>query len=512
MPVEGKEAGFPSQFGRYTLVQRLATGGMAEVFKAKILSTHGFEKLLVIKRILPNLAADKTFVSMFIDEAKLTAQLIHPKIVQVTDFGEENGQYFIALEFVDGFDGLALLRSAAQKHVRLPIPICMFVASEVLDALDYAHNAKDGDGKPMHLVHRDISPSNVFIARRGDVKLGDFGIAHAQERESKTQAGTLKGKYGYMSPEQVTGGDLDGRSDIFAVGIVLAEMLMGKRLFSAPNDLDVLLMVRDGRLERWDKHSKDIPPRLDTIVRKALAKNLDERFQSAADFRNALEDLQFKFGMRVGPADVGLLASDLFDTSPDAVERLKEHGKKWEIRPEAPAPGGGRATASAQTPADAGRRARSASAQPGWDRRSREHGGGRRARRRSWPARCRWWASTSMSPRRPSPTRAGRAGLARYQVGPSRAPLMGLGRLFADQRRKPADRVLSPRMAANRHQDWPTSTRRRMRSRRPARPRTNRSGRFRRRCRARSRTTAASFPSSRPCAPSPTWPSQPIRG
>ena len=251
MPDEGKGAAvFPSRFGRYTLIERLATGGMAEVFKAKIVSAHGFEKLLVIKRILPNLAADKTFVSMFIDEAKLTAQLIHPKIVQVTDFGEENGQYYIALEFVDGFDGLALLRLSAQKHARLPIPICMFVASEVLDALDYAHNAVDVDGKPMHLVHRDISPSNVFIARRGDVKLGDFGIAHAQERESKTQAGTLKGKYGYMSPEQVTGGDLDGRSDLFSVGIVLAEMLMGKRLFSAPNDLDVLLMVRDGRLER----------------------------------------------------------------------------------------------------------------------------------------------------------------------------------------------------------------------------------------------------------------------
>jgi serine/threonine protein kinase len=332
MPVEGLETAFPSPFGRYTLVQRLATGGMAEVFKAKILSTHGFEKLLVIKRILPNLAADKTFVSMFIDEAKLTAQLIHPKIVQVTDFGEENGQYFIALEFVDGFDGLALLRSAAQKHVHLPVPICMFIASEVLDALDYAHNAKDGEGKPMHLVHRDISPSNVFIARRGDVKLGDFGIAHAQERESKTQAGTLKGKYGYMSPEQVTGGDLDGRSDIFAVGIVLAEMLMGKRLFTAPNDLDVLLMVRDGRLERWDKYGKDIPAPLDAIVRQALAKNLADRFQSAADFRNALEDLQFKFGMRVGPADVGVLAADLFDSSPEGLARLKEHARKWEVQ------------------------------------------------------------------------------------------------------------------------------------------------------------------------------------
>jgi serine/threonine protein kinase len=338
MPVEGREAVFPSQFGRYTLVERLATGGMAEVFKAKILSTHGFEKLLVIKRILPNLAADKTFVSMFIDEAKLTAQLIHPKIVQVTDFGEENGQYFIALEFVDGFDGLGLLRSAAQKHVRLPIPICMWVASEVLDALDYAHNAKDAEGKPMHLVHRDISPSNVFIARRGDVKLGDFGIAHAQERESKTQAGTLKGKYGYMSPEQVTGGDLDGRSDIFAVGIVLAEMLMGKRLFTAPNDLDVLLMVRDGRLERWDKYCKDVPARLDAIVRKSLAKDLGERYQSAAEFRNALEDLQFQFGMRVGPSDLGALVADLFDTRPEALERLKERSRKWEIKESSPPP------------------------------------------------------------------------------------------------------------------------------------------------------------------------------
>ena len=201
MPAAGKE-GFPTPFGRYMLTERLATGGMAEVFKAKISSAHGFEKQLVIKRILPNLAADKNFVSMFIDEAKLTAQLIHPKIVQVIDFGEVNGQYFIALEFIDGFDALALLRAAAVKHLRLPMPIAMFVAMEVLDALDFAHNALDEEGRPMRLVHRDISPSNVFISRRGDVKLGDFGIAHAQKRESKTQAGTLKGKYGYMSPEQ----------------------------------------------------------------------------------------------------------------------------------------------------------------------------------------------------------------------------------------------------------------------------------------------------------------------
>jgi serine/threonine protein kinase len=340
MRVEGKDE-LPSQFGRYTLVERLATGGMAEVFKAKISSAHGFEKLLVIKRILPNLAADRTFVSMFIDEAKLTAQLVHPKIVQVIDFGEVNGRLFIALEFVDGFDALALLRAAAQRQIRLPVPICMFVTMELLDALDYAHNAKDAEGKPMQLVHRDISPSNVFIARRGDVKLGDFGIAHAQERESKTQAGTLKGKYGYMSPEQVLGAPLDGRSDVFAVGVVLAEMLMSKRLFSAPNDLDVLLMVRDGRLDRWDKSSGDVPPALDEIVRKALARGISDRYQSAAEFRDALGDLLFQYGLRIGPSDLGRVAADYFDGSPAATARLKEQVDKWHVRTSTAAAGSG---------------------------------------------------------------------------------------------------------------------------------------------------------------------------
>src|ERR1700704_4077812 len=150
----------PSQFGRYTLIERLAVGGMAEVFRAKIVSSHGFEKVLVIKRILPHLAADKTFVSMFIDEAKLTAQLTHPKIVQILDFGDVAGQYFIALEFVDGFDALGLLRR--QKGVALPQHIAVFIAMEVLDALDYAHHARDMEGRAMQIVHRDISPSNIF--------------------------------------------------------------------------------------------------------------------------------------------------------------------------------------------------------------------------------------------------------------------------------------------------------------------------------------------------------------
>ena len=317
---------------------------MAEVFKAKIMATHGFEKQLVIKRILPQLAADKNFVAMFIDEAKLTAQLTHPKIVQITDFGEVGGQYFIALEFIDGFDVLALLRAAATKQIRIPIPIAMFITMELLDALDYAHNATDVEGKPMHLVHRDISPSNVFIARRGDVKLADFGIAHAQERESKTQAGTLKGKYGYMSPEQVVGGKLDARSDIFAVGIFLAELLMGRRLFTAPNDLDVLLMVRDGRLGRLDKYANDLPPELDAIVRKALAKRASDRYQSAAEFREALADLLFAYGLRVTASDLGRISADYLDKSPESRARLVEQCKRWDVHARAQQLAGGLGT------------------------------------------------------------------------------------------------------------------------------------------------------------------------
>ncbi|HET6148750.1 MAG TPA: protein kinase [Polyangia bacterium] len=338
MSTEGPSP-LPSQFGRYTLLERLAVGGMAEVFRAKIVSSHGFEKVIVIKRILPNLAADKTFVSMFIDEAKLTAQLTHPKIVQILDFGDVSGNYFIALEFIDGFDGLGLLRTCAQKHVRLPLHIAVFIIMEVLEALDYAHNARDMGGRPMQIVHRDISPSNVFLSRRGDVKLGDFGIAHAQERESKTQAGTLKGKYGYMSPEQVTGGGLDGRSDLFAVGIVLAEMLMGRRLYTAAADLDVLLMVRDARTERFDKYSGDLPPKLDRIVRRALKKDPAERHQSASQFRETLADYLFESGRRVSSADLRSFLNELFEAAPASAASAAGSGRvPRAAKPTPPAP------------------------------------------------------------------------------------------------------------------------------------------------------------------------------
>ena len=307
---------FPQPFGRYQLIERMAVGGMAEIFRARVVGAHGFQKTVVIKRILPHLASDPSFVGMFIDEAKLTARLEHPKIIQVIDFGEVDGQLFIAMEMVDGLDALGVLRSCTHKKIRLPFALSVHIVHEVLDALDYAHKAMDDDGVPLGIVHRDISPSNVLIARRGDVKLGDFGIARAAERQGKTKAGTLKGKYGYMSPEQVVGGELDGRSDLFSAGIVLAEMLMGRRLFTAPNELDVLLMVRDVKLDRLAKFGADIPGDLRLILAKAFERDRDQRYASAAAMRDDLAEWLFSNRQRVTAADLSSFIAQVADDLP----------------------------------------------------------------------------------------------------------------------------------------------------------------------------------------------------
>ncbi len=280
----------PKSIGRYTIVDRLAVGGMAELFKATLTAEHGFEKLVAIKKILPHLATDKSFVEMFIDEARITAQLDHRNIVQVFELGTDADTPYIAMQYVDGLDVLALLRECARVQIRLPPEIAAVIARDVCDALDYAHNAIDKAGKPLGIVHRDISPGNVLLSWRGDVKLTDFGIARAAERRHKTEAGTLKGKYGYMSPEQVSGGEIDPRSDIFSVGILLAEMVMARRLFTSTNDLDILLMVRDARLDRLVKYASEFPVELRVLTTKALQRRPEDRWQSAAEFRDALDE------------------------------------------------------------------------------------------------------------------------------------------------------------------------------------------------------------------------------
>jgi len=299
------------RFGRYELVERIAIGGMAELYRARLGGAHDFEKPVVIKKILPHLSADPNFVSMFIDEAKITAKLQHPKIVQVFELGTTGGELFIAMEYVEGIDLLKLLRFHARRGRPVAEHIAAHIAHELLDALDHAHSAEDEDGVPMSVVHRDVSPGNVLISKRGAVKLTDFGIARAAARNQKTEAGTLKGKYGYMSPEQVVNAQIDGRSDLFAVGVVLAEMLMGKRLFSAPSDLDVLLMVRDVNLERLVRFGANIDRDLLGLVRTALTSDPEKRTQTAAEFRDQLADWLFDRRHRVAPKHIAHLVAEV---------------------------------------------------------------------------------------------------------------------------------------------------------------------------------------------------------
>jgi eukaryotic-like serine/threonine-protein kinase len=263
---------------------------MAELFKAQLQGQLGFEKLVAIKKILPHLAGDRSFVEMFIDEARITAQLDHKHIVSVFELGTDADTPYIAMQYVDGLDVLGLLRECARAQIRLPPDLAALIARDVLDALDYAHNAVDVHGKRLEIVHRDISPGNVLLSWRGDVKLTDFGIARAAERRHKTEAGTLKGKYGYMSPEQVSGGEVDPRSDIFSVGILLAEMVMARRLFTSTNDLDILLLVRDARLDRLTKYASEFPLDLRVLTVKALQRRPEDRWQTAAHFRDALDE------------------------------------------------------------------------------------------------------------------------------------------------------------------------------------------------------------------------------
>ena len=233
-------------FSRYYLIDKLAVGGMAEVYKAKLFSNHGFEMLLVLKKILPHLSANEEFVQMFVDEAKITVELRHQNIVQVFDFGCYDENYFIAMECVDGKDLKTLLKELAKRGEFIPVELVVYIVHEICKGLDYAHKKTDASGKALGLVHRDVTPANILISYTGEVKIADFGIAKARTSVYNTKDGVLKGKYEYMSPEQAAGETVDFRSDIFEVGILLHEMLTGRRLFHTDSDTKTLELIKSG--------------------------------------------------------------------------------------------------------------------------------------------------------------------------------------------------------------------------------------------------------------------------
>jgi serine/threonine protein kinase len=286
----------PAPFGKYFLLERINVGGMAEVFRAKAFGVEGFERLVAVKRILPNIAEDKEFIRMFIEEAKLSVQLNHANIAQIFDLGVVDGAYYIALEHVHGRDLRGIFDRCRTAGEAMPVAQACFMVMKVCEGLDYAHNKRDQAGREISLVHRDVSPQNVLVSFEGEVKLIDFGIAKAAGKGSKTQAGILKGKFGYMSPEQVRGLPVDRRSDVFSCGIVLYELLTGERLFVGESDFSTLEKVRNVEILPPSTYNRKIPDELERIVLKALAKDVEERYQNAIDLHDELQAFVYTAG------------------------------------------------------------------------------------------------------------------------------------------------------------------------------------------------------------------------
>jgi serine/threonine protein kinase/CRP-like cAMP-binding protein len=275
-------------FGRYELVRRLAVGGMAEIFLARSASLDGFEKVLVIKKMRPDLSAEEQFFSMFIDEARITISFNHPNIVQVYDFGKADDSYYLALEYVPGCDVGALLRLEHAKEKGLPPGIALVIIGEVLKGLDYAHNFKAADGQPLNIVHRDISPANIMLSFEGGVKVGDFGIADATGRVSRTEPGMVMGKLSYMSPQHALGQVVDRRADVFSCGVVLWEMLVGKAPYGTVMDEAFFERVRTAGIPPPSSLRPELPAELDQLVARAVAQDPATRFATAREMGHAI--------------------------------------------------------------------------------------------------------------------------------------------------------------------------------------------------------------------------------
>jgi serine/threonine protein kinase len=295
---------------RYTITERLDHGGMAEVFRGVAESLQGFKKSVAIKRILPSLTKNEKFVSMFLDEAKLSLYLQHANIVQVFDIGVTDSAYFLVMEFVDGCNLKALLERLKEKGRRVDTALAIYIMTECCKALNYAHHAESPEHEPLNIVHRDVSPPNILLSKMGEVKLVDFGLAKASSQIESTDPGVVKGKFSYLSPEAASGLDVDHRADIFAVGIILWEMFTGRRLFYGDTDYQTVELVRQARIPSIAALNPEIEPELEDIVRKSLARDPAERYQQAADLGDALTQYLFSRRMKVTARDLAAVVKD----------------------------------------------------------------------------------------------------------------------------------------------------------------------------------------------------------
>jgi serine/threonine protein kinase len=300
----GADAAAEEPFGPYLVYERLGVGGMATVHRALERGIEGFERIVALKRLLPHLALDATFIKSFVREAKLASLLNHVNIVQLFELGRVGTQYFISMEYIDGRDIRQILRHARRVSGPPPIHVTVGLLLQLCEALDYAHHKVDDLGHPMGLVHRDVSPSNVLVTHAGQVKVIDFGIAKAQSAQLRTQTGRVKGKLAYMAPEALAGKDLDARSDLFAAGVIAHELLTARPLFASKNEYQTLMKVQRGEVMPPSTFNQACPPELDAIVLRALARSPDDRFAGAGELREELHAMRKQYGLQTADRDV----------------------------------------------------------------------------------------------------------------------------------------------------------------------------------------------------------------
>jgi len=314
---EIKAAEVGSTASSYAILAKLATGGMAEIFLARTESAAGVERHVVLKRVLPQRATDIAFVHMFLDEVRLASQLQHPNIAQVFDTGKLGDSYFFTMEYVHGETVRELLHRSYAVGQPIPIGCALTIVAGAAAGLHHAHERVGTDGQPLGIVHRDVSPSNLMVSYEGNVKVVDFGVAKASHRSSETQAGTVKGKIGYMAPEQCRGSEIDLRCDVFSLGIVLWELLVGERLFKRVTDYESMEAIVDEPTPPPSSKRPDIPPELDAVVLKLLAKDPDDRYQSAEEAHEAIETVAMQAGISLSVPALRRFIRELFGQRPE---------------------------------------------------------------------------------------------------------------------------------------------------------------------------------------------------
>jgi eukaryotic-like serine/threonine-protein kinase len=296
---------------RYKVLEKVAAGGMAEVYRAESAGLEGFKKIVAIKRVLPHLSEKKQFIGMFLDEARVSAHLSHSNCVQVFDIGVGDNTYFIVMEYVDGADLKGVIEHRRKLNQPFPIEEACLICVKICEGLAYAHELVDGRGESLNIVHRDMSPPNVLITRHGEVKIVDFGLAKANSQLERSEPGIIKGKFSYLSPEAAKGLSVDARTDIFAVGIILWEMLAGRRLFMGESDLETVRMVQSARVPSIRELNPQVPPELERVLMRALTEEPGHRYQRARDFGAALNQLLFRMGRSVSSFEIAELVEPI---------------------------------------------------------------------------------------------------------------------------------------------------------------------------------------------------------